>query len=89
MAFRARSLSVIGFANGFTLWHYASADDAAGITAPGYFDAAAGMLRGGDFICANLAGGASHGLYAVLAAGDGAVRLAALAPAVGAAAAGA
>ena len=38
MAFLARELSVLAYANGFTLWHYrTSADD---LLTPGYFDSA-------------------------------------------------
>ncbi|RDD61068.1 hypothetical protein [Ferruginivarius sediminum] len=53
MAFQARNLSVLAYANGFTLWHYTSADAAASIDTEGYFNDAAEMLRVGDMVIAN------------------------------------
>jgi hypothetical protein len=51
MAFAARDLSVLAYANGFTLWHYrTTADD---LLASGYFDSADEVLRAGDQIIAN------------------------------------
>jgi hypothetical protein len=51
MAFALRNLSVLAYANGFTLWHYKSASDAqAAIGAPGFFNAAGDMLSAGDFV---------------------------------------
>lgn len=67
MAFLARNLSVIGYANGFTLWHYTTPDPSAAVDSSGYFSAAADMLRVGDFIFANCATGGSpqHGIFVV------------------------
>ncbi len=55
MAFQTKDLSVLAYANGFTLWHYTTADPAVALTkaAPGYFDPAHAMLRAGDIILAN------------------------------------
>ncbi len=50
MAFQTKDLSVLAYANGFTLWHYTTADPDFG---PGYFDPAHAMLRAGDIILAN------------------------------------
>ncbi len=50
MAFATRDLSVLSYANGFTLWHYTSPDDATAITTADYFSNAADMLRVGDLI---------------------------------------
>ena len=51
MSFAARELSVLAYANGFTLWHYRTpADD---LLAAGYFDSAQELLRAGDQIIAN------------------------------------
>ena len=51
MAFAIRNLSVLAYAQGFTLWHYkagsASLDQAA---ASGFFDNAADMIAPGDMI---------------------------------------
>ena len=37
MAFAIRDLSVLAYANGFTLWHYKTAGTLAATGAPGYF----------------------------------------------------
>ena len=51
MAFRIRDLSVLAYAQGFTLWHYKSAPDTLDAVArPGFFDNAADMLAGGDMM---------------------------------------
>ncbi len=61
MAFAIRNLSVLAYAQGFTLWHYranlptlagslvppASAEE---VLAPGFFDPAADMLAQGDMV---------------------------------------
>jgi hypothetical protein len=53
MPFAARELSVLAYANGFTLWHYRTvADD---LLSQGYFDQAQELLRAGDQIIANTA----------------------------------
>ena len=54
MAFQARNLSVLAYANGFTLWHYTTVDAASVVDTAGYFDAAAEMLRVGDILIANV-----------------------------------
>ena len=56
MSFLARELSVLAYANGFTLWHYRTASD--DLLAPGYFDSAEELLREGDQIIANALGAA-------------------------------
>jgi hypothetical protein len=53
MAYKSRDLSVIAYANGFTLWHYTTTDVAASVDTAGYFNEAADMLRVGDMILAN------------------------------------
>ncbi len=51
MSFALRSLSVLAYANGFTLWHYKTREDAlATVGRPGYFDDAVDMLAGGDML---------------------------------------
>jgi hypothetical protein len=51
MSFAIRNLSVLAYAQGFTLWHYRAGagrlDDVAGV---GFFDAAADMLAVGDMM---------------------------------------
>lgn len=54
MAFAARNLSVLSYANGFTLWHYTATDNNTVVTTANYFNAASDMLRKGDLIVANV-----------------------------------
>lgn len=54
MAYQSKNLSVLAYANGFTLWHYVTADVAATVDTSGYFNSAANMLRAGDIIVANV-----------------------------------
>lgn len=53
MAFAARNLSVLSYANGFTLWHYTSIDNNTVITTANYFNSGSDMLRKGDMIVSN------------------------------------
>ncbi len=49
MAFSIRSLSVLAYANGFTLWHYKTGIDPVDVvTGPGFFGEGADMLATGD-----------------------------------------
>jgi hypothetical protein len=54
MAYNSKNLSVLAYANGFTLWHYTSPDSVSDVDTSGYFNLAADMLRSGDMIVANL-----------------------------------
>jgi hypothetical protein len=59
MAFSLRNLSVLAYANGFTLWHYKAGDAAlAAVHAPGFFAAAEDMLATGDMLMISAADGA-------------------------------
>lgn len=80
MAFQSKDLSVLAYANGFTLWHFTTADAAAEVSGASYFDAAADMLRAGDVILTNVevATAPAAKLYQVAANANGAVTLAAL-----------
>lgn len=53
MAFKSKDLSVLAYANGFTLWHYTTVDTADQVDADGYFNGASDMVRVGDMIMAN------------------------------------
>ena len=53
MAYQSKNLSVIAYANGFTLWHYTTIDPAATVDTVGYFNSASDMLRVGDIIMIN------------------------------------
>lgn len=49
--FHVRNLSVLSYAQGFTLWHYrAEATPLAEILAPGFLDEAAEMFAPGDIL---------------------------------------
>ncbi len=54
MAFQNKNLSVIAYANGFTLWHYCGTSETlATITANGYFNAVKTLMNIGDIIIIN------------------------------------
>lgn len=48
MAFNSKNFSVMAYANGFTLWHYASEDDLDTIMTCGYFNPTSVYARKGD-----------------------------------------
>ncbi len=59
MAFAIRNLSVLAYANGFTLWHYkAGAERLPSVVAPDFFADAADMLTPGDLLMISAADGA-------------------------------
>lgn len=51
MAYKPTDLSVLAYANNFTLWHYTTTDTV--VTTAGYFNSAADMVRVNDLIIAN------------------------------------
>lgn len=58
MAFSLRNLSVLAYANGFTLWHYKSdSDSLERAVAKGYFAPAADLLAPGDMVMLSAAEG--------------------------------
>jgi hypothetical protein len=48
--FAIRQLSVLQYANGFTMWHYKSEDPIAHTWVAGYFNDATDMMSPGDMI---------------------------------------
>jgi hypothetical protein len=78
MAFAARNLSVLSYANGFTLWHYTTPDTNVTVTAANYFNGGADMLRKGDMIVANVDTGATlvNKIYFVSSVAGGVVTIA-------------
>ena len=59
MAFALRNLSVLAYANGFTLWHYKSGKDRLdAVTSGNYLADASDMLTAGDLIMITAADGA-------------------------------
>ena len=59
MAFQNKNLSVIAYANGFTLWHYKENAALATITASGYFSSVNSLMNSGDIILINGSNGAA------------------------------
>ena len=58
MEFAIRHLSVLAYAQGFTLWHYKAAGGALSMaTAPGFFDPASDMLAPGDMLLVSASDG--------------------------------
>jgi hypothetical protein len=58
MAFTIRDLSVLAYANGFTLWHYKTGiDSLAGVASDDYFSDASDMMATGDMILISGANG--------------------------------
>lgn len=78
MAFQSKDLSVLAYANGFTLWHYATTDTAASVDSAGYFNDASDMLRVGDMLFANVDtdGTPAGGIFYVNANASGTVDVA-------------
>ena len=78
MAYAPNNLSALTYANGFTLWHYKTADVAEDVDSQGYFNPAAGMLRVGDFIFANanITGTVESGVFVVSSNANGVVNVA-------------
>lgn len=58
MAFMNRNLSVIAYANGFTLWHYTTGDEIKEVEDPSYFTKVWTLMNTGDIIIINCADGA-------------------------------
>lgn len=51
MAFAIRDLSVLAYANGFTLWHYKAGNKSlAGVAADSFFADASDMMAAGDIL---------------------------------------
>lgn len=57
MSYNSSNLSVLAYANNFTLWHYTTTDTS--VTGAGYFNNASDMLRVNDLVITNIATGGS------------------------------
>jgi hypothetical protein len=76
MAFSLRNLSVLAYANGFTLWHYKTgAEPLSHATHEGYFADAADLLAVGDMV---MLSGADGGRIATIAGAGKSIALAPL-----------
>jgi len=78
MAFNAKDLSVLAYANGFTLWHYTTTDLSTEVDTSGYLNAATDIVRVGDMVLANTDtdGTPASGIFLVNANAAGVVDLA-------------
>ena len=77
MAFMIRDLSVLAYANGFTLWHYKTGKESLDATRDDrFFAGAADMMTVGDMIMLSGAGGAR--VVCVAGVGEGTVATAPL-----------
>ena len=75
MAFQNKNLSVIAYANGFTLWHYKANETLTAITTSGYFSPVSSLMKTGDIMLIN---GSNGTTIKSLAVADGVVSVAAL-----------
>lgn len=78
MAFLTKDLSVLAYANNFTLWHYTTVDTQATVITAGYLNNAASMVRVNDLIITimNTGGAPSVVIYIVTANTGSAVTIA-------------
>jgi hypothetical protein len=78
MAFAIRDLSVLAYANGFTLWHYKAGNESlAGVTSDDYFADASDMMAAGDMLMISATSGCR--MLCIAFAGAGKVRSAPIA----------
>ena len=75
MAFQNKNLSVIAYANGFTLWHYKENATLATITASGYFSSVKTLMNSGDIILIN---GSNGTTIKVISISEGVITVGAL-----------
>lgn len=74
MTFAIRNLSVLAYAQGFTLWHYkAPSVPLSSIQSPGFFNSVADMLDPGDHILISAADGGSSAYVQAAAEATGVV----------------
>lgn len=50
MAFSPCNLSVLAYANGFTLWHYSAGAEGSAVAGDGFFDGARNLVSAGDIV---------------------------------------
>lgn len=53
MSYNSKNFSVMAYANGFTLWNYATSDTLAVVKGSGYFNEIAPFARVGDMVLVN------------------------------------
>lgn len=79
--FDSKNFSVMSYANGFTLWNYATPDTLAQVKSAGYFNETAPFARCGDMILVNAssAGTLESAIMSVAANAGGVVIVSAIA----------
>jgi hypothetical protein len=78
MAFAIRDLSVLAYANGFTLWHYKAGNESlADVASDDYFVDASDMMAAGDMLMISTTSGCR--MLCIAFAGGGKVRSAPMA----------
>ena len=75
MAFQNKNLSVMAYANGFTLWHYKANETLSAITTSGYFSSVNTLMNTGDIILIN---GSNGTTIKSISVSDGVVAVASL-----------
>ncbi|MBN1784021.1 MAG: hypothetical protein JW812_03575 [Alphaproteobacteria bacterium] len=65
---KQENLSVLAYANGFTLWHYKDTDTLLNVTASTFFVPVYNILNVGDMIMINAGAGASETAVAFVSA---------------------
>ena len=67
MSFLSKDLSVLAYANGFTLWHYKTEDKYVDVLSDDYFNDASTVMVVGDIIVVNVdtGGTPASGLFLV------------------------
>ena len=78
MKWKSKNLSVLAYANGFTLWHYKTADAKTTVAGEGYFNGVANIFSVGDLIMSNVSieGTMETKIYVVSAITSGVVTVA-------------
>jgi len=81
MSMNSKNLSVLAYANGFTLWHYKTADAKATVTGEGYFNSVANIFTVGDLIVTSMSieGTMETKIYVVSSISSGVVGVTAVA----------
>ena len=54
MSMNSKNLSVLAYANGFTLWHYKTDDEKTVVTGQNYFNSVANIFNVGDLIVSSM-----------------------------------
>lgn len=72
MAFNKANLSVMGYANGFTLWHYTTTDAMTVVRVVDYFLLAINQMRVNDIVlCVTATAGTPAPFWAIVNANNG------------------